>query len=210
MKKRPGKSGKKGKPQSWADSLTERAKKENYPARSVYKLKEIRKKFKVIRKGDTVLDLGCAPGSWLLYAAQAAGGGGKVVGVDLKPLEIPLPENAAVVCADIHDIMKDLGQYAEGGFHAVLNDMAPATTGRKDVDAARSYELCAVALQCARTLLSENGCFVCKIFQGQEFKTFEKEVKSIFAETRMFKPESCRKASKEIYIIGKGKIKEDE
>ena len=207
MKKR---RTKKGKPQSWADSLTERAKKENYPARSVYKLKEIQKKFKVIRKGGTVLDLGCAPGSWLLYAAETAGSNGKVTGVDLKPLEVPLPENASVVCADIHDIIKDLEQYADGGFQAVLSDMAPATTGRKDVDAARSYELCAAALQCARTLLSENGCFVCKIFQGQEYKAFEKDVKSMFAETRTFKPESCRKASREIYIIGKGKIKEDE
>jgi len=207
MKKRPSK---KGKSQNWADSLTERAKKENYPARSVYKLKEIQKKFKVIRKGGRVLDLGCAPGSWLLYAAEAAGGNGKVVGVDLTPVEIPLPENAGVVCADIHDIMEDVKEYAEGGFQAVLSDMAPATTGRKDVDAARSYELCAAALQCGRNLLLENGCFVCKIFQGQEYKAFEKEVKSIFAETRTFKPESCRKASREIYIIGKGKIKEDE
>ncbi len=156
------------------------------------------------------MDLGCSPGSWLLYAAEAAGGKGKVVGVDLKPVEIPVPENASVVCADIHDIMEDLNYYSATGFSGLLSDMAPDTTGRKDVDAARSYELCKAALHCARTLVAENGYFVCKIFQGQEYKEFEKRVKLTFTETRTFKPESCRKSSKEIYIIGKGKIKEDE
>ena len=72
----------------WADHLTQRAKAENYPARSVYKLEEIQKKFKVIKPGSTALDLGCAPGSWLLYAAKQVGSHGRVFGIDLKQIEI--------------------------------------------------------------------------------------------------------------------------
>ncbi|MCG8616656.1 MAG: SAM-dependent methyltransferase, partial [Desulfobacterales bacterium] len=91
------------------------------------------------------------------------------------------------------------------GFHTVMSDMAPATTGRKDVDALRSFELCRMALDVALNRVRPAGNFVCKIFQGNEFKAFEKEVKAAFRECKIFKPESCRKQSKEIYIIAKDK-----
>ncbi len=201
--KKKGKKNSKGK---WADSLTLQAKKENYPARSVYKLKEIQKKFKILKKGNAAMDLGCSPGSWLLYAAQCVGNQGKVIGIDLKEVDIKLPENTSAFIGDILDIPIELDDFAKKGCDAVLSDMAPSTTGRKDVDAARSFELCETALTCALKFLKPKGNFVCKIFQGNEFKKFEKEVKLKFKKTKIFKPESCRKASKEIYIIGINKI----
>jgi 23S rRNA (uridine2552-2'-O)-methyltransferase len=189
----------------WADHYTTKAKKENYPARSVYKLMEIQKKFKVLGKGARVLDLGCAPGSWLLHAAALVGPEGRVVGIDLKPLELVLPPNAVALVGDIFEMNSEAVAEVGGVFDAVLSDMAPATTGRKDVDALRSQELCSAALSRARDLLVQGGNFVCQIFQGGGFTQFERDVKAVFGQCSIFKPESCRKASKEIYIIGMGK-----
>jgi len=205
MAKKSKGPGKGSKGNQWADHLTQKAKAENYPARSVYKLEEIQKKFKIMKPASQVLDLGCAPGSWLLYAAKQVGSRGRVFGIDLTRIDIKLPDNVTTIQDNILALKND-GFLAQGkGFHTVLSDMAPATTGRKDVDAFRSFELCTMALETARRFLSPNGNFVCKIFQGNEFKKFEKEVKLVFREYKIFKPESCRKQSKEIYIIAKGK-----
>jgi 23S rRNA (uridine2552-2'-O)-methyltransferase len=193
------------KQNQWADHLTQRARAENYPARSVYKLEEIQKKFKIMKPGDQVLDLGCAPGSWLLYAAKQVGSKGQVFGIDLQQIEIQLPDNVTAIKDNILTLDNEGFLNQDKGFHSVLSDMAPATTGRKDVDALRSFELCNMALDVARKNLAVRGNFVCKIFQGNDFKKFEKDVKSVFRECRVFKPESCRKQSKEIYIIAKGK-----
>ena len=189
----------------WADHLTRRAKNENYPARSVYKLEEIQNKFKIMKKNDQVIDLGCAPGSWLLFAAKKVGNQGKVFGIDLKPIKIKLPENVVAIKDNILNLDNESFLDKNTGFNAILSDMAPATTGRKDVDALRSFELCRMALKVAECFLVQNGNFVCKIFQGNDFNEFQKKVKSKFRECKIFKPESCRKQSKEIYIIAKGK-----
>ncbi|MDD9302783.1 MAG: RlmE family RNA methyltransferase [Desulfobacter sp.] len=200
-----GKGKKGGKGGQWADHLTQKAKSQGYPARSIFKLEEIQKKFCVMKKKDRILDLGCAPGSWMLYAAKQVGDHGQVLGIDLKAIEIKLPKNVTAVQDNILALADPqfLGQAQ--GFDLVMSDMAPATTGRKDVDALRSFELCRMALDTALKTLWAKGHFVCKIFQGNEFKAFEKEVKASFRECKIFKPESCRKQSKEIYIIAKGK-----
>ncbi|MCD4722952.1 MAG: RlmE family RNA methyltransferase [Desulfobacula sp.] len=196
--KKPGKN-------QWADHLTQRAKAENYPARSIYKLEEIQNKFKIMKKNDQVLDLGCAPGSWLLYAAKQVGSQGRVFGIDLKPIDIHLPDNVVAIKDNILGL--DNGSFLDEhrGFNVILSYMAPGTTGRKDVDALRSFELCNMALKVADDFLAQNGNFVCKIFQGNDFNVFQKNVKSKFKECKTFKPDSCRKQSKEIYIIAKGK-----
>lgn len=196
---------KKKKTNPWEDHLTRRARSENYPARSVYKLEEIQNRFKVIKKNDQVLDLGCAPGSWLLYTAKQVGEKGLVYGVDLKDLEIKLPDNTAVIQDDILNLNNISFLKEKNGFHTVLSDMAPATTGRKDVDAARSFELCEMALSIADDFLFQTGNFVCKIFQGSEFQAFQKKVQSKFRECKIFKPQSCRKQSKEIYMVARYK-----
>ena len=95
------------KRKQWQDHYSRRAKKEKYPARSVYKLEEIQKKHHLIRKGHKVLDLGCSPGSWLLYAARQTGSGGKVVGIDLKPVAIQIPSHVEVLTADVLNIDTD-------------------------------------------------------------------------------------------------------
>ncbi len=189
----------------WEDHLTRRARTENYPARSVYKLEEIQNKFKLMKQNDQVLDLGCAPGSWLLYASKQVGAGGRVLGIDLSPVDIKLPENVTAVKDNVLNLEKLAFMDENSRFNVVLSDMAPATTGRKDVDAIKSYELCCMALKIAETYLAQGGHFVCKIFQGNDFKEFEKKVKSTFKECKIFKPDSCRKQSKEIYIIAKFK-----
>lgn len=190
---------------NWEDHLTRRARAENYPARSIYKLKEIQEKFQIIKKDDVVLDLGCAPGSWLLYASQQAGPNGRVFGIDIQAVDVDLPLNVTVIQKDILEMTEDPFFEQVSGCRVVLSDMAPATTGRKDVDAFRSFELCRMALEAADRILAAKGHFICKIFQGNEFSQFEKQVRQRFADCRIFKPESCRKQSKEIYIIAKHK-----
>ena len=189
----------------WQDHYTRQARKDKYPARSVYKLKEIQQKNRVIKKGDAVLDLGCAPGSWLKYAAEVVGPRGRVVGIDLKPVTIALPEQVQVLTGDIFEMLDDLKAAAGPGYQVVLSDMAPATTGNKHVDAARSMGLCEAALYVAREVLRPGGQFVCKIFQGPDFKAFTDEVRKSFQKQKIFKPQSTRKASREIFIIGLGR-----
>ena len=190
------------KNKQWQDHYTRRAKKERFPSRSVYKLQEIQQKHQLIKKGNKVLDLGCAPGSWLLYAANLTGNKGRVVGIDLKPVTGQVPAHAQMINADVFTLdVESLGN----DFNVVLSDMAPATTGHKDVDAARSYNLCETALSIAQSVLLPGGSFVCKIFQGPDFKAFADVVRAGFNEQKVFKPRSSRKASKEIYIIGLGK-----
>ena len=193
----------------WADHYTRQAKKDKYPARSVYKLQEIQKKQPVIRSGDRVLDLGCAPGSWLLYAAQLVGPGGRVVGVDLKALTQALPANVEARQEDAFAWCDPDGPGGAERFNVVLSDMAPDTTGNKHVDAARSAGLSEAALAVACRLLVPGGNFVCKIFQGPDFKAFTESVRAEFSAMKIFKPQSSRKASREIFVIGLGKKQEE-
>lgn len=193
---------KKHKP--WEDHYSRRAKKERFPARSVYKIKEIQQKFRLINKGDRVLDLGCAPGSWSIYAAGQAGEGGRVVGIDLKPVTVNVPANVSIYTGDIQAMDASLEESIGGNYAVVLSDMAPATTGNKNVDAARSMGLCESALWIAQKVLKPGGAFVCKIFQGPDFQTFMESVRGSFDKCKIFKPQSSRKASKEIFIIGLG------
>ncbi len=190
----------------WEDHYSRKAKKERFPARSVYKLKEIQNKHRLIKKGDKVLDLGCAPGSWLLYSAQLTGAGGVVVGIDLKEVPVKIPDHARVIQGDILSVDSEPIIELGRGFNVVLSDMAPSTTGNKHVDNARSYNLCQAALSISRDVLLPGGSFVCKIFQGEDFNEFSDSTKKLFKSCRIFKPLSSKKASREIYIIGLGKI----
>jgi 23S rRNA (uridine2552-2'-O)-methyltransferase len=196
---------KRSKKNRWQDHYSRKAQKEKFAARSVYKLAEIQQKHHLIRKGDRVLDLGCAPGSWLQYAAQQIGPGGQVVGVDLKPVTIHLPDTVQVITGDIDALFQKGDERLEAGFKVVLSDMAPATTGNKHADAARSFALCETALDVVAAVLQPGGNFVCKIFQGEDFKPFCDKVRARFARMHIFKPQSSRKGSKEIFVIGLGK-----
>lgn len=199
------KQKKKAKSNPWQDHYTRRAQKENYPARSVYKLAEIQKKHNVIKRGNRILDLGCAPGSWLKYAAEQTGSGGTVLGVDLTPVKERMPANARSMVGDIYELGQNPEEQLGDAFDVVLSDMAPATTGHKFSDGVRSFELCTAALGVADRLLRPGGHFVCKIFQSEDFKTFCDQIKLRFDRMKIFKPQSSRKASPEVFVIGLGK-----
>jgi 23S rRNA (uridine2552-2'-O)-methyltransferase len=189
----------------WQDHYSQQAKKERFPARSVYKLKEIQKKYSLIKKGNKILDLGCAPGSWLLYAADLTGNTGQVIGIDLVPVKIQVPSHVKTYTGDI--LSMDEAYFSSLGqdFNVLMSDMAPSTTGNRLVDSTRSFNLCQMALTIAQSTLKTGGSFVCKIFQGEDFKQFSDSVKAVFNRHKIFKPQSTRKVSKEIYIIGFGK-----
>ena len=186
----------------WNDHYSHKAKKERFPARSVYKLQEMQQKYNLIKKGDRILDLGCSPGSWLLYAAKLTGNKGHVAGIDLKPVTINIPPHVTIYTGDIFSF-DSFSESIGNEFNVVISDMAPSTTGIKNVDSARSFNLCQAALEIAQNVLLPGGSFACKIFQGEDFKQFSDYVKSCFATCNIFKPKSSRKASKEIYIIAK-------
>lgn len=184
------------------DHYFHQAKKEGYVARSVYKLKEIDQKHQLLKKGMAVLDLGCSPGSWMQYCCQRVGAQGRVVGVDLKPVEVALPAQATTVQADIHDWSLE----AAGGqpFDAILSDMAPKTTGIRNTDAWGSYELCQMALSLCANLLKAEGTLLVKAFQGEPFEKLRREFNPHFAKVKIIKPKGSRDESVEIFLLGLG------
>lgn len=186
------------------DHYFRKAKQENFAARSVFKLEEIDKKFKMFRPGQVVLDLGASPGSWSQYASKMAGERGRVLGVDLSPVTVKL-KNAVFIQADLRDLnLEDI--FKEHGFEPpfdiVMSDMAPRTTGIRMTDQARSMELCELALDVARRFLKKDGDFVCKLFHSDDFSKLRDEMKKTFAKVEAVKPDSTRKISKEIFLVG--------
>ena len=193
----------------WADHYTRQARKDKFAARSVYKLQEIQKKHRILNRGARVLDLGCAPGSWLQFAAQQAGANGRIVGIDLTPVTIAVPDNVTVITADVADLEGHLAELGQTRFDVVLSDMAPATTGNRHVDEARSVGLCEAALYIAEKTLVPGGSFVCKIFQGGDTKAFTDAVRSRFHRQTALRPKSTRRASREVFIIGLERMTDD-
>jgi len=184
------------------DHYFRKAKKQHYRARAVYKLEEIQKKYKILKAGDRVLDLGAAPGSWIQLACAVVGRSGLIVGVDLKPIENAFPNRVVTLQGDIFDpefVEAALRRYLP--FDVVLSDMAPATSGIRAADSARSALLFERALQIARWSLRPKGTFLAKIFHGSEFHQLLAEVKKQFGLTRVVRPEAVRKQSREIYIL---------
>ena len=191
---------------TWQDHYSRKAQKEKYPARSVYKLQEIQKKYRLIRKGDRVLDLGCYPGSWTQYSLKKVGSKGEVIGIDLnKPKSLNAP-NFRFVKADVLKVPLEWLDTHIGRVNVVLSDLAPRTTGVKSADAARSMELAQRAFEIASRLLERNGAFVCKVFEGQGLQEFRSEISGHFTTIRAIRPKAVRKGSREIYLIAQGKI----
>jgi len=182
------------------DAFYHRAKREGFAARAVYKLQEMDRRFRLFRKGQRVLDLGCAPGSWLQYAATCVGPQGKLVGVDLAPVTASLPSWVRILQEDLFHLDPQTA-FPEAPFDLVLSDAAPKTTGIRFTDQVRSYELSLRALEIALSVLREGGGFVCKIFQGPQFPEFLRKVRSHFKKTSTFKPKSSRSESFETYLI---------
>jgi len=177
------------------------ARKEGYPARSVYKLKEIDERYKIIRKGNRVLDLGSAPGSWLLYISQKVGDKGKVIGVDIEEIKIPQKTNIIFIKRSIFDLKES---DFKDKFETVVSDLSSKTSGVKFLDAGKSLELAEKAFEIVKSVLVPGGNFVCKIFQSELSDEFFKKVKNCFDFAKRIKPKAVIKKSKEFYIIGRG------
>ncbi|OGZ24327.1 MAG: hypothetical protein A2896_01690 [Candidatus Nealsonbacteria bacterium RIFCSPLOWO2_01_FULL_43_32] len=180
---------------------TRLAQKQGYPARSVYKLKELDEKYRLIRKGDRVLDLGCAPGSWLLYLAQKVGAKGQILGFDTEDVKIPPSANIVFIKKSVFDMTEaDL----KNKFNVVVSDLSPKTSGIKFMDAGRSLEMAEKAFEIAEKVLRPGGNFVCKIFKNELSDEFFGQMKNYFDFAQRFKPKAVIKKSKELYMIGKG------
>jgi 23S rRNA (uridine2552-2'-O)-methyltransferase len=185
-----------------------KAKKENYPARSVYKLEEAQKKYQLLKTGDTVLDLGCQPGSWSIYAAKTVGPGGLILGVDLQEgKRIALAKAAEIIwfAADIMatDIIGAI-QKTRKNFRVILSDIAPRTTGNKWVDQQQSLNLARRVLELSGVLLESGGNLYVKVFEGEDFKEFVDLVRKSFKTVKIIKPKSSRSESREVFVLGMG------
>lgn len=183
------------------DSYYRLAKKEGYRSRASYKLLQIQERFRIIKKGDTIIDLGAAPGGWLQVAKQISGG--KIIGVDLVRIK------------PIKDVIFIMGDFREeevrrkieshvSKVDVVLSDASPKLSGIKSYDHARSIELAEAALQIAESFLRKGGNFVVKIFQGEEQSILLEKISSIFKNVKFYFPKATRKGSAECYIIAKG------
>ena len=188
------------------DHYAKKAKKEQYVARSVYKLMEIDQKYRVLKPGYQVLDLGASPGSWSQYASQKIGEKGKLLGIDLKKVFLSLP-NAVFIKGDI--LTLEFGPLLEekgfsGLFDVILSDMAPDTTSSRFTDQMKSLELCEMALDTAHRLLKPGGNFVCKIFDSGDAMGLRDELKKYFKSVQLLRPKSVQNSSKEFFMIGMG------
>lgn len=187
------------KPDYWS----KKAFSEGYPARSVYKLKELDEKFGLLKKNYSVLDLGAAPGSWTVFALRTLNGTGHLTSIDLKPLaKDVVGSNLTFIQGDLYDEAVRVQARDLGPYDSVICDAAPPTTGNRTVDTARSTGLVELAIFYAQTMLKPGGNFVVKIFQGGDQQQLLKSMRQVFTTARGFKPEACRAESFETYLVG--------
>jgi 23S rRNA (uridine2552-2'-O)-methyltransferase len=201
-----------GKPDFWAL----KAQKEGYPARSVYKLRELDEKFGLLPGGGSgaasppfrVLDLGAAPGSWSLYVLRTLGSRGFLAAADLIPLSRRYDRGlfggdnfffiqGDITSADTRDALRSRGPY-----RLLLSDLAPATTGSRQVDTLRSLSLAEAVLDYAGAVLERGGNMAVKVFQGGDTASLLKGIRELFRTGKSFKPHACRRESFETYYIG--------
>lgn len=185
------------------DSYFRRARQKGYRARAVFKLEEIDDKIHLLNPGDRVLDLGCAPGSWLQYCATKVGPRGTLVGIDRDELKQPLAD-VRIIVGDVTEIdpAELLGDLQ--AFDVVLSDMAPNTTGVRHIDQARSELLFERALDIAEATLATGGSFVGKLFQGPAFPELVARCRDRFSAVKIIKPRGSRSQSIEQYLTGRG------
>ena len=187
------------------DHYFHQARREGFAARSAFKLEQIDRRRKILRRRMRVLDLGCAPGSWLQYAAGRVAPAGRLVGVDLQPIGIDLPETVRLIEGDVF-LLAPADLMGDGGpFDVILSDLAPKTTGVPSADAARSADLVRRALELSRTVLVPGGALLAKVFQGGEFPSLRQEFQSAFDKVTVEKPQASRAESVELFLLGMGK-----
>ena len=191
-----------------ADFFTKKAHSEGYPARSVYKLEEINSTHRIIKPGDSVLDVGAAPGSWTLFThRELIKGKGKIVSCDLNPLSLdPIPPTVIEFTGDAFSREIRAKLVEEGPYDAIISDAAPMTTGNRIVDTSRSEYLAEQVVMLAEEQLKMHGNLVIKIVQGGGEQEVLKKMRTIFRKAKAFKPKASRDDSFEIFLIGLDKI----
>src|SRR5258706_3757512 len=182
------------------DRYFKKAKQEGYRSRAAYKLLELQERYRIIKPGDSVIDLGAAPGGWLQVAAKVVGSHGKVVGVDLQPIQALPERNVILLTGDIAsaEIQAQITQLTGGPAHCVLSDLAPKLSGIRDADTARCLELNRTALAVAVELLRLNGSLLVKSFVSNDLQLFTTELKQKFNAVQRTKPEATRQGSSEV------------
>lgn len=183
------------------DQYRRLAKDQGYRARSAYKLLQLNESYRILKKGSKVVDLGCAPGGWLQVATKEVGPTGKVVGIDIKPVE-PVPR-AVVLQGSIEDpaMLEKVAVALDGKADLVLSDLAPNVSGMWEIDHARQISLSTIALDFARRVLRNGGSAVFKVFEGDMLKDFKAELGKVFDRVLLSKPSASRQQSSELYII---------
>lgn len=192
------------KPYDPKDAFYRKAKASHLRARSAFKIEEIQQRWRLVRPGDAVVDLGAAPGGFLQVLADAVGSTGRVVGADIVPIR-PLGGVVSVIQADVFEpALLERLRTELGRSHAnfLASDLAPKTSGIRERDEARSVALARRALELASQLLRPGGHFVAKVFMGGEFEDFCAEVRAAFQELRIVRPEATRARSRECYVVG--------
>ena len=188
------------------DIYFKQSKIQGYRSRSVFKLIEMNKKFKFLRKNTSLLDLGSSPGGWSQFVSKEIQTG-KIMAVDIKPME--KIDDVYFINGDFRkkEIKEKIMNFFNNNVNVVLSDMASNTSGNKEMDSFRTGELCIEAMNLAKEILSTEGIFISKIFMGSIFLEINKMAKKHFKNVIKFKPLSSKKESKEIYIYCKGVLK---
>ena len=191
---------------SHKDHYYNKAKQEGYRARSAYKLAQIDDQVGLLDAGDTVLDLGAAPGGWLQVAAERVGDGGRVLGVDFQRIDPLDADTVTTIRGDMTeaDTQERIAADAPDGVDVVVSDMAPNMTGEYDLDHARSVYLAQTALEVALEFLESGGNFAVKVFEGRDLDAFVADVEAEFDKVSILRPDASRDSSSEVYVVGLG------
>jgi len=189
------------------DEYYKKAKKQDYRSRASFKLLQLNRKFQVIKKGDSVLDLGAAPGGWSQVALELVGEDGLVVAVDLNRIK-PFPDydNFWSIKGDFtqEDTLNEIERTLQGKTQVIVSDAAPKLSGIKDMDQLRSIDLARCVLKISDNILKYKGNMIMKVFQGEGYPELLKDVKKKFQTVRTTKPPSSKKKSGEMYVVGRG------
>lgn len=187
------------------DPWVQRAQADGYRARAAYKLLEIDERDHLLRPGAVVVDLGATPGSWCQVAVRRCGPKARIFALDLLPMEAVAGVEFLLGDFTEDAALKALEARLEGaGVDVVLSDMAPNLSGVATVDQARSVHLCELALEFAQRHLKPGGQFLVKLFQGEGFMEYRKQMEAAFATVQVRKPKASRDRSAEVYLLGKG------
>ena len=186
------------------DPYVQRARKEGWRSRAVFKLEEIDRKEHLLKPGMVCVDLGAAPGGWSQYVTEKLDGRARIVAVDLLEMDaLPCVEFVQGDFRDDDVFEQMLALVGERGVDLVLSDMAPNISGTRAVDQPRSMYLAELALDMARRVLKPGGSFVCKVFQGEGFEEFVRDARNAFGRVRVIKPDASRAASREVYLVAR-------